>query len=251
MEDKPRFTKKGKEMFNILVAKLGKKKARSIIYSMEVKNPGLIKKWRERWYYIVITKSSWRYDPKAQVYRSGAQGGGYVKYNPSTGQYDLYSSAGSMKGVGIAESYSRRQFERMVEQGQIAERKYNLQRSIQLQKEAIVSDKPRTLAESRASQINKQAAKNAQRIYDNLNEKQQRDYLQRLAQSQNINYDELQSKLDRGRTLKIAVQELNYQKVDKEKTIQKKILNDPSWRTVIKEVGFKKDPRFPSGYSTV
>jgi hypothetical protein len=47
MEDKPVFTPKGKKMFNILVDTLGKKSARNILYSIEKRNPRLLKKWRK------------------------------------------------------------------------------------------------------------------------------------------------------------------------------------------------------------
>jgi len=46
MENK-KFTAKGKKMFNILINKFGKKKARSVFYSMERNHPNYIKGWRE------------------------------------------------------------------------------------------------------------------------------------------------------------------------------------------------------------
>jgi len=42
-----RFTKEGKKMFNVLVNTFGKKKARSIFYTLEKKKPEMVKNWRE------------------------------------------------------------------------------------------------------------------------------------------------------------------------------------------------------------
>jgi hypothetical protein len=42
-----KFTAKGKEMFNIMVKQFGKKKARSLFYSLERNRPYMVEGWRE------------------------------------------------------------------------------------------------------------------------------------------------------------------------------------------------------------
>lgn len=83
------------------------------------------------------------------------------------------------------------------------------------------------------------AIKQANKDYMDIRQRQQ---LKQIAKETGVSYEALKSKVDRGRTPKIAVDELYYQtKTPEALPAVDAVIADPSWQNILKRTGFKED----------
>lgn len=157
---------------------------------------------------MAITKYSWRYDPKRNIYVSGAQGGGAVRFNPESGLYERFSGG---KNQRVYTSYSPKQFESMLQRGQVAELRAARARLESSKAGRFALGQP---ALSEQAEYNKreelrQAAEDTAKMqFETLGVKQ-------AAAKYNLPYSAVAAKIERGRDPNIALQEVAFQEREK------------------------------------